>query len=472
MKKITALFLLLIFILAGCKQTDSNGDTSSQNNTNNSSSSTTNSISVNSQPSDNSQQSSSTQKENSSTTSKPNSSKKENTSKKQNVSSKENSSSESSAATETNDFGIKIVKKYSYNVTYDATFSYETFYDTQSGRTMPYRLYVPKNIKKNKKYPVILFLHGGGEIGSNNNHNIRNFNQGFSVAGDLLKDTIIICPQSSEGWSIDDYTNIDQNGNIKNDRNGDLSIAKRIVDSAVKKYNGDYDRIYVTGLSLGSFGTWDLIEAYPNYFAASVPVCGDAGDYASQAFIDTPIWIFHGTNDQTVAYEGSLATYQAIINKGGKNVKFTTLEGVDHNAWDYAYKDRAMFSWLLAQNRKNRKMVDNYKGILEIVSEDGTTVIDEKTIVNFWSSSIGYEEYIELYFNDEADSLLKQKYKKNKNQTFSLVFFGKPIYDFKFTEYPKDKNIKIVKTLNDEDYKEFVTAIENTIRFNKEINGF
>jgi poly(3-hydroxybutyrate) depolymerase len=329
---------------------------------------------------------------------------------------------------------------------------------------MPYRLHLPKNRKSGKKYPVILFLHGAGEIGSDNNQHLNNFSQGFSIAGDLLSDAIIICPQTPEWWSVFDYET--------NAQTGYLALAKRLTDSIVEKYNGDINRIYLTGLSMGSFATWEILESYPNYFAAAVPVCGGAGSYAPQVFIDTPIWIYHGTADPTVSYESSLETYQAIINAGGKNIKFTTLEGVAHNAWDYAYKDRAMFSWLLAQNRKNKAMVDNYKGMLEIVSADGTTVINEKNIENLWGSSSGFEEYIELYFNDEANSFLKQKYKKNKNQTFSLLLLGERIYDFKITEYPKGKMIRIVKTVNDETYNEILRLLENTIRFNAEVNGF
>lgn len=384
-------------------------------------------------------------------------------SSKQNITlTKENSFDSSNNSTV--DLGVKITKKYSFKISDDATFKYETFNDAKSGKSMPYRLHIPKKFKSNKQYPVILFLHGAGEIGSDNEQHLGNFKQGFSIAGDLLSEAIIVCPQTPAGWSLYDYEIGDQNGY--------LAIAKRIVDRVVKKYNGDTDRIYVTGLSLGSFATWDIIDAYPNYFAAAVPVCGGAGSYASENFINTPIWIFHGTADPTVSYESSLSTYQAIINNGGRNVKFTALEGVAHNAWDYAYKDRAMFSWLLAQKRKNTKMVDNYKGILEIVSADGTVVINEKNIENFWGSSIGFEEYMEVYFDEQADALLKQKLKKNKTQTFTLRFFGKRLYDFKFTASPKDKNVKIIKTVNDETYRDVIELLENTLSFNKEINGF
>ncbi|MBQ4120117.1 MAG: hypothetical protein IJD45_06985 [Clostridia bacterium] len=371
-----------------------------------------------------------------------------------------------SVVTETDDSGIEVVKKYNFDIYCDdAVFRYENFNDAQSGKSMPYRLHLPENIKNGKKYPVILFLHGAGEIGSDNNQHLGNFSQGFSIASDLLSEAIIICPQTPEGWSIFDFENGDQNGY--------LAIAKRIVDSNVEKYNGDSDRIYVTGLSLGSFATWDILDAYPNYFAAAVPVCGGGGSYTSQVFIDTPIWIYHGTADPTVPYESSLTTYQAIINAGGgQNLKFTTLEGVAHNAWDYAYKDRAMFSWLFAQNRKNKKMADNYKGILEIVSADGTTVISENNIENLWGSSSGFEEYIELYFYDDADSALRQRYKKDKNQTFSLKLLGEKIYDFKLTEYPESKKIIIKKTVNDETYNEIIKLLENTLRFNQEINEF
>ncbi len=378
---------------------------------------------------------------------------------------KEYTSSFETIVTEGDDSGIEVVKKYNFDIRGDdAVFRYENFNDAQSGKSMPYRLHLPENRKSGKKYPVILFLHGAGEIGSDNNQHLGNFSQGFSIAGDLLSNAIIICPQTPEWWSVFDYET--------NAQTGYLALAKRLTDSIVKKYDGDTNRIYLTGLSMGSFATWSMLEVYPNYFAAAVHVCGGGGNYAHQVFVDTPIWIYHGTADPTVPYNSSLETYEAIVNVGGKNVKFTTLEGVAHNAWDYAYKDRAMFSWLLAQNRKNKNMVDNYKGMLEIISADGTVIIDEKNIENLWGSSSGTEEFIELYFDTQADSLLKQKYKKDKNQTFSLKLLGEKIYDFKLTEYPESKKIIIKKTVNDETYNEIIELLENTLRYNQEINGF
>ena len=386
---------------------------------------------------------------------------KKNTSSKKDTSSKAESSEESE--TQTDDYGIEIVKKYNYDISGDdAVFRYERYTDDLSGKSMPYRLHLPKNRKSGKKYPVILFLHGAGEIGSDNNQHLNNFSQGFSIAGDLLSGAIIICPQTPEWWSVFDYET--------NAQTGYLALAKRLTDSIVKKYNGDTNRIYVTGLSMGSFATWSILETYPNYFAAAVPVCGGGGNYAHQVFVETPIWIYHGTADPTVPYNSSLETYEAIINAGGKNVKFTTLEGVAHNAWDYAYKDREMFSWLLAQNRKNKKMVDSYKGILEIISADGSTVINEKDIEHLWGSSSGLEEYIELYFNDEANYVLLQKYKKNKKQTFTIKLLGEKIYDFKFTKYPEGKKLIIKKTVDDGTYNEIIKLLENTLRFNQEVN--
>ncbi len=359
-----------------------------------------------------------------------------------------------------------VTREYDFNIFEDeAEFSFESFYDEQSGKSMPYRLHLPKNIKKDKKYPVILFLHGAGEIGSDNSSHITNFSQGFTIASDLLSECIIVCPQTPMWWSLTD-------GDISGENNGYLGVAKRITDNAIKEYGGDTDRVYLTGLSMGSFATWDILNAYPDYFAAAVPVCGGGGSYASETMVNTPIWIFHGTADPTVSYEGSLATYNAIKDAGGENIKFTTLEGVEHNAWDYAYKDRAMFSWLFAQNRKNKAMADDYKGMLEIIAEDGETVINEKNTENLWGASTGTEEFIEIYFNDQADELLTEKCKSDQNQTFTLKIFGKPLYDFKFTKYPSGKMIKIAKTVNDETFLEIIKLLENTHRFNQEINGF
>lgn len=357
-----------------------------------------------------------------------------------------NSSENSGYQTESDSSNVKIVKTYNIKLpSCEGEFRYESFYDSLSLKSMPYRLHIPKNHSSQKKYPVILFLHGAGEIGSDNERQLPNFVQGFGAAGDILENSIIVCPQTPSGWGMDEYEEYD--------RKGYLGVSKRILDYVIKQYGGDRNRIYLTGLSLGSFAVWRMLDNYPGFFAAAVPVCGGAGYYASQAMVDTPIWIYHGTNDSTVPYSSSAETYNAIRAAGGNRVRFTELPGVDHNAWDYAYTDREMFSWMFSQNLQSRQSTDyDYINAFEVVTEDNKRIIADKDF-HFGFYIIEYDtEHIELNLTDEACKSLNDEYAKNKNCIFRLKFLGKNIYDFKLTSVIENNILRIEKTVDDEDF--------------------
>ncbi len=342
--------------------------------------------------------------------------------------------------------GIEIIKTYETDVLPDNNnFSKETFTDT-SGLRVPYRLHLPENRQNGKKYPVILFLHGAGETGRDNEAQLPNFIQCFNVASDILKDVIIICPQTPSGWSIDGY----------------LGASKRLTDSIISKYGGDPDRVYLTGLSLGSFATWDLLDAYPNFFAAAVPVCGGGGSYAGNSLINTSIWIYHGTSDTTVSFSSSQYTYNAIKNAGGKLVKFTVLEGVGHNAWDFAYKDREMFCWLLEQKLNTHKSMDfKYINVFEIVSPSGKTLVTEDNVTYTNHKTTKTDDYITIKLNVEDFKKFTDEYNKNKDGAFSIKIAGKKVYDFKFTSEPTDRTIRIESTMDKEEFNRCFRLLRN-----------
>lgn len=364
------------------------------------------------------------------------------------------SASSKSAGSVGEQSNIKIIKTYTAGIPErDDVFERCTFYDSLSGKSMPYRLHVPKDFDPRKKYPVILFLHGAGEIGTDNEKHLKNFTQGFGFAGDILENALIVCPQTPSGWGIDEYEPYD--------RKGYLGVAKRILDDVAERYGGDRNRIYLTGLSLGSFAVWRLLDAYPGFFAAAVPVCGGNGYYTSQAIIDTPIWIFHGTADPTVSFAGSLETYNAVRNAGGSRIRFTELPGVGHNAWDYAYTDREMFSWMFSQNLQTHQSADyDYINAIEIVAGD-TVVITEKdyTFSSFVLKS--KNRYIELYLTDGAFERLKSLYLQNRDCVFGFVFEKTRIYDFKFTSIPEHNILRIEQTIGDDDFSSLYKVVQS-----------
>ena len=358
------------------------------------------------------------------------------------VSSAENDVSDSTPPADKNEnlYGnIQITKKYSVDKVFgEGVYSYEVFNDTYSGKNMNYRLHLPKNFDKNEKYPVVLFLHSSSGIGTNNEP-LGSFENSFSAASDILDGAIIICPQSPTSWRIDD--------SMPNDKKGYLSIAKRIVDYAIDKYSGDKNRVYLTGVSLGGFATWDMLDAYPEYFAASVPVCGGSYGQISDSIVNTPIWLFHGTADPMVSYESSKSTFDAIIAAGGKEVKMTSLQGVDHSAGKHAYTNREMFSWMFSQNLKNQSPVkEGNITFIKVVSQNGDIVLTERDFTKSeFEIALGSCK-ISATIKSDASSRLKDLYSKNADAVYSVKIGQQTLYEFKFVSAPTDK-FEVISTL-------------------------
>ncbi len=344
-----------------------------------------------------------------------------------------------------------VVKKYSYS---DGYFVFdpikEVFNDSYTGKTLPYTVYLPRGYKSNKQYPVLLFLHGAGEMGSDNTSHLNNINIALVSCSDILSEAIIICPQCPDSgwWSL--YEG--------NEQKGYLAAAKRLTDNLVKKYNGDKNRIYVTGLSMGGYGTWQLLEHYSDYFAAAAPICGWGNTNAGHILKDIPIWIFHGTADDTVSFSSSQQMYNAIIGSGGNKILFTKLQGVGHNAWTPAYSDRKLFSWMFSQNKKTYQSKKyTYKSLFSVKSPDGTVLVDENDVEGAFLASDS--DIIELILTDNATKKLKKSYKKHKNGIFSVYYCGKKLYDYKVLKVPENNEFFIEKVLDDENTKSLQRAL-------------
>ncbi len=127
--------------------------------------------------------------------------------------------------------------------------------------------------------------------------------------------------------------------------------AVAILDQVMKDYKVDPDRQYLTGLSMGGFGTWSLAAAYPDRWAAIVPICGGGDPKTAEKIKDIPCWCFHGGADPTVKPERSQEMIEALKKAGG-HPKYTEYPGVGHNSWDAAYAEKELFPWLLKQSKK------------------------------------------------------------------------------------------------------------------------
>lgn len=193
-----------------------------------------------------------------------------------------------------------------------------------------YLLYEP-DTEENETYPLIIFLHGAGERGDELSalkaHSIPKI---FEENADYP--CFVVSPQCKQGsfWTAEIYQ------------------LKKFIDAITEKYPIDKNRIQLTGVSMGGFGTWHLAMAYPDMFASIVPVCGGGMPW-NAGVLTVPIRIFHGDADTVVNVRESIDMYEAL-KKTNPNVEISILPGVGHNEWDYAYNDDTI-RWMLEQSK-------------------------------------------------------------------------------------------------------------------------
>ena len=196
----------------------------------------------------------------------------------------------------------------------------------------PFVEYAPT--KMHEKMPVIIQLHGAGERGNGKEDLVKVDVHGFSnLIPDKEIDCLFIMPQcpADTFWAAR------------------VESIIKFVEQVKKEFDIDEDRVYLTGLSMGGFGTWYTAMARPDLFAAIAPVCG--GGMAWNAGVLTmPIWAFHGVEDPTVSVRHTDEMVDTLKLLGA-NVKYNRLEGVAHNAWAFTY-DEEMLDWILSQKRK------------------------------------------------------------------------------------------------------------------------
>jgi len=197
---------------------------------------------------------------------------------------------------------------------------------------LDYLLYLPNGYEKEgKSWPLVLFLHGAGESGQDLNK-VKVHGPPKLVAAGKEFPFIVVSPQSpGRGW--------------------DAQTLNALLDDVMANYRVDKDRIYVTGLSMGGFGTWALAAAYPERFAALVPICGGGNTADAKKLVHIPIWVFHGAKDNVVPPSRSESIVKALKEAGAKNLKFTLYPNANHDSWTETYNNPEMWDWLLQQKR-------------------------------------------------------------------------------------------------------------------------
>ena len=229
------------------------------------------------------------------------------------------------------------------------------------GRTYTWQVFVPAAVSSGEETSpaVILFLHGAGQTGSDG---VRQTEIGLPAVLRERPDfpALVVMPQTPRGawWGTPEIER----------------MALAALDAAVAEFGGDPERTYLTGLSLGGYGTWALAYRHPERFAALVPVCGgittrrtripvpdwhpsathpeDPWAETARVVADIPVWLFHGGEDRRVPTEESRRMV-AALEAAGAQPKYTEYPGVGHDSWVPAYREEGLYEWLFSQRRSD-----------------------------------------------------------------------------------------------------------------------
>lgn len=194
-----------------------------------------------------------------------------------------------------------------------------------------YLIYLPQNYSPPRRSPILLYLHGAGERGSDLTKVLRGGPPGLIAKGREFP-LIVVSPQCPLGASWDSQQLL------------------QLIDHIGERFTIDPDRIYVGGFSMGAFGTWDLASTAPERFAAIVPVAGGGHTTSAERLIKLPIWAFHGANDRTVPLAGSVNLIHAIRELGGR-ATLTVYDGMGHDTGDKTFCRDDLYEWLLMHRR-------------------------------------------------------------------------------------------------------------------------
>jgi len=200
-----------------------------------------------------------------------------------------------------------------------------------------YLLYLPEGYEDDEQaWPLVLFLHGAGERGDDLNR-VRQWGPPKLVEEGKQFPFVLVSPQcpEKEWWSSDFQA----------------AVLGGLLEAVIAEHRVDEDRVYVTGLSMGGYGSWRLAAEYPDRIAAIVPICGGGDPESAPRMKDVPVWAFHGTADGVVKPEESEVMVNAL-NACGGDTRITLYPETHHNSWTATYANPEVYKWLLSHTRK------------------------------------------------------------------------------------------------------------------------
>lgn len=223
--------------------------------------------------------------------------------------------------------------------------------------TLNYRILWPENFSEDASYPLVLFLHGAGERGSDNQSQLVHGSSLFINSENRSKfPAIVIFPQCPKGdyWANVAVDRSEKGVELEFDTDKGptrpLSLVMELLKEQLEKSYVDKERVYVAGLSMGGMGTFEILSRMPNTFAAAIPICGAGDEGLVGKYAHIPMWIFHGAKDNVVSPLYSIEMVEAIVEAGGFP-NFTLYENANHNSWDPAFDEPDFLNWLFSKRR-------------------------------------------------------------------------------------------------------------------------
>ncbi|MCD4823024.1 MAG: dienelactone hydrolase family protein, partial [Phycisphaerae bacterium] len=334
-----------------------------------------------------------------------------------------------------------------------------------------YELLKPEKIEKGKVYPLVLLLHGAGSRGNNNKQS--RFAGGIihkvMLAPEMRKKhpCFMLLPQCRKGkqWVNAPWTAKTSSPTAAKPSD-QMQMAILALQKIVRQNPIDTNRIYLTGVSMGGYGSWELATRYPQWFAALVPVCGGGDERLAHRLLGMPIWAFHGSKDRAVPVCRSRIMIEAIRKAGGK-AKYTEIKGAGHNVWTPAYTRNDVFLWMFKHKkspakdplpgltaltgptsplRKNERIVFLGDSItLDGAGESGFITLI-KDAIRTYKSNLGVKIIPAGISGHKVTDLHKRFVKDVITAKASIVFIYVGINDVK-KQTPKDKYEKLLKDM-------------------------
>ncbi len=204
-------------------------------------------------------------------------------------------------------------------------------------KSLPYLLYLPPDysVTDDHEWPLLVFLHGSGERGDGELQAVSRHGPPKRIAKGDHFPCVVVSPQcpKDEWW--------------------DTEAILLLIEEIQKTHRIDPTRIYLTGLSLGGYGTWETACRYPEKFAAILPICGKGNPIrAKRALTEMPVWCFHGSDDPAVPVDLAITMTDTLKSSGNTQVQLTIYEGVGHDAWTQTYASDEWLEWLFSHRRK------------------------------------------------------------------------------------------------------------------------